>query len=198
MERCMNLMQSQKIEIRNAKWVSKLKFHDSQYSTCNKLFLLRYDKTAKGETFKQIKLQLSETAQYLCLGLDNQLSWEGQWTCVKIRSGWNVWEDLVYKLALVSPPSPPWVQRCCYLIKPCLALSHPAEVPSPGLPLINGKQVVSQGWLLISSQDESKWRSWAMLCNYWFMYTLPEDKRSISCLYFDDRLVWIDTKSLTN
>lgn len=33
METCMNLMQSQKTEIGNAKWLSKFKFHDSQYST---------------------------------------------------------------------------------------------------------------------------------------------------------------------
>lgn len=35
-----------------------------------------------------------------------------------------------------------------------------------------------------------------MLCNYWFMHSLPEDKRSFNSFYFEDRLVLIDTSSL--
>lgn len=35
-----------------------------------------------------------------------------------------------------------------------------------------------------------------MLCNYWFMHLLPED-RSFSSFYFEDVLILIDTSSLS-
>lgn len=145
----------------------------------------------------EFKLQFLKIAQ--SIGLRSRQPAELRVTSAsdQIGSEGRAWEDQVYKPALVSPPLA-WVQRCCWLFTPCLALSPPAARPAPGIPLINRKQLVSQGWLLISSQDESKWRSWAMLCNYRFMHALPEDERSFSASCFKHGLVLIDTSSLWN